>query len=335
MQIDNSFIYDFFKSHSLSPVAEDDGSIRIELEGIGGQGRGEIRAVPVIPGIAAANISLELKSCFKKTVPVKGYIEINFCLEGSYEVILSDGQVCYISDSDLSISIPERIRMAASRIPSGHYRGIAFIIKIDEANKALKESFPFLDIDLNNIEARLGSKAQYFLRGRSEVCHLFHEIETASEKLKRKLLPLKTAELLLLLLSGLLEEDEALPQFSRTVIERTRRCYSFLLNHPLERHTSKALSQKYHLAETSLRQCFKSIYGLPIGAFQKEMRIREAEKMLLSESSLSIGEIAYKCGYENQSKFASAFKSMKGKTPALYRKSCAAFASIDEDEALN
>ena len=330
MCIDTSFIYEFFSFYSFSSIKEENGIIEAHISGIGDKGEGVMRIHPVMDGIAISYIDLNLKSCFQKVEPISGFLEINYCISGSYEVVLSDNQVCYLSDSDMSLSMPEKIRLTASRVPSGSYKGIAFIIKREKADVALRKNFPFLDLNLERLESLFSEKSVYFLRGRSEICHLFHELESINPTISARYLPLKTAEMLLILLEGMIEDEEMLPQFSRTVVERTRRCYSFLLNHPIERHTSKELSAKYHLAETSLRQCFKSIYGLPIGSFQKELRIKEAEKMLREDSSISIGEVACKCGYENQSKFASAFKSVTGKTPALYRKHYATFSEGEE-----
>lgn len=48
-------------------------------------------------------------------------------------------------------------------------------------------------------------------------------------------------------------------------------------------------------------------------------RIEAAAEVLITEPHLNIGEIAYAAGYENQSKFSAAFKSVMGITPQAYR----------------
>ena len=44
-----------------------------------------------------------------------------------------------------------------------------------------------------------------------------------------------------------------------------------------------------------------------------------AAELLVSEPQLSICEVAETAGYENQSKFSAAFKSVMGVTPFAYR----------------
>lgn len=75
----------------------------------------------------------------------------------------------------------------------------------------------------------------------------------------------------------------------------------------------------FGLAESSLKRCFKSIAGASIGTFIKTKRMEAAAELLVSEPALSIGEIGSVAGYENQSKFSAAFKSVMGVTPQAYR----------------
>lgn len=51
----------------------------------------------------------------------------------------------------------------------------------------------------------------------------------------------------------------------------------------------------------------------------KEYRIRQAA-VLLRQTQATIAEIANKVGYENQSKFATAFRDVLKISPAEYRK---------------
>ncbi len=51
----------------------------------------------------------------------------------------------------------------------------------------------------------------------------------------------------------------------------------------------------------------------------KIKRIEAAAELLISEPQLSICEVAEAAGYENQSKFSAAFKSIFGMTPFAYR----------------
>lgn len=60
-------------------------------------------------------------------------------------------------------------------------------------------------------------------------------------------------------------------------------------------------------------------YGQPIGTYMKEYRIKQAA-ILLRQTQATIAEIANQVGYENQSKFATAFRDVLKIAPAEYRK---------------
>lgn len=85
------------------------------------------------------------------------------------------------------------------------------------------------------------------------------------------------------------------------------------------RPTIEELSKEYLINTASLKDTFKGIYGQPIGAYMKEYRIKQAA-VLLRQTQYTIAEVANQVGYENQSKFATAFRDVLKIAPAEYRK---------------
>ncbi len=61
------------------------------------------------------------------------------------------------------------------------------------------------------------------------------------------------------------------------------------------------------------------IFGVNFSSLVKDMRCEQACKLLLN-TNLSVSEIIYKVGYENESFFRKAFKAKYGKTPYQYSK---------------
>lgn len=88
-----------------------------------------------------------------------------------------------------------------------------------------------------------------------------------------------------------------------------------------QRHTIESLSRQFFMDSSTLKREFRQAYGLPIATYLKEYRIKKAME-LLSTTDLSIGTIATQVGYETQSKFTAAFKSMTQLSPSEYRRSC-------------
>ena len=95
--------------------------------------------------------------------------------------------------------------------------------------------------------------------------------------------------------------------------------HSLITENLSQRFTIEELSKKYLINSSALKNIFKSVYGLPIASYMKEYRIRQAAAML-RESQDSIASIARRVGYESQSKFTSAFKSVMNDLPTDYRK---------------
>lgn len=102
----------------------------------------------------------------------------------------------------------------------------------------------------------------------------------------------------------------------REVADRTR---EYILDH-LERHVTIAeLARRMHVSQTQIKVCFHRVYGLPVFTWARRCRMEEAAK-LLEETDDSVLEIAGKLGYENGSKFATAFRSVTGESPSEYRR---------------
>lgn len=102
-------------------------------------------------------------------------------------------------------------------------------------------------------------------------------------------------------------------------IQAVNEIHALLTSDLTVRYTIEELSSRFHINQTTLKTVFKTVFGQSIGGYMKEYRIKRA-KELLCHSDASISEIASKVGYENQSKFTSAFKDVTGMLPKEYRK---------------
>lgn len=78
------------------------------------------------------------------------------------------------------------------------------------------------------------------------------------------------------------------------------------------------MSKEYGISRTALKSCFKDIYGKSIASYTKVFRMQYAAVML-RDTSKKVSEIAAEVGYENQSRFAAAFKEIIGASPLKYR----------------
>ena len=78
------------------------------------------------------------------------------------------------------------------------------------------------------------------------------------------------------------------------------------------------IASKLFLSYSSFRKTFKEYTGFSPARYINEVRMSKAKEML-TNTSMSIKEIAYHVGYTNHDYFFTAFKHMTGQTPAEYR----------------
>ena len=95
--------------------------------------------------------------------------------------------------------------------------------------------------------------------------------------------------------------------------------HDYLASHLDQRITIEDLSHHFAMNSTSIKSLFKSIYGNSVAAHIKEHRMEQASRML-TDSDMSMAQIAESIGYTSQSKFTTAFKEYYGVLPTTYRK---------------
>ena len=93
-------------------------------------------------------------------------------------------------------------------------------------------------------------------------------------------------------------------------------------NNRLYRHIrtfEKIVKNYFVIYDTSMKVCFKGVYGSSIYSYMKSYRM-QAATILLRDTKDSITEIAAKMGYDNPSKFSEGFKKEFGELPSEFRK---------------
>ena len=82
--------------------------------------------------------------------------------------------------------------------------------------------------------------------------------------------------------------------------------------------TLTKLADRFHLSEAYLSWLFKEVSGENFSAYLERVRMKNAH-VLLTETTLSIDEIAKRTGYNSSDTFRKAFKRFHGITPLAYR----------------
>lgn len=285
-------------------------------------GTGQMCCYTLCDGIQLSYNTLYLESVYQKIAPRKGILQIDHCLDGCYEFKLKNNEWAFFSKGDLSIVDLGVVPFEYSRLPMKKYIGLSFFIDIARAQKSITDMFSFMNINVAQIKDVLCKKESpaLIIKSRHEIYHIMHELYTVDEKIRIPYSLLKVLELLLLL-SVITERDtRKLPSFSKHIYEAAQSCYAAITENPFDNPSIQQLAQKHGLSESSLKRCFTAMTGISIGQFIKRNRLEAAAALLCNATGMSIGEVAEKAGYWNQSKFSSAFKTYFGETPGHYKR---------------
>jgi AraC-like DNA-binding protein len=74
-----------------------------------------------------------------------------------------------------------------------------------------------------------------------------------------------------------------------------------------------------HMSYSKFRKIFKEYTGFAPSQYIQEVKITLAKEML-TNTTMSIKEIAFELGYDNSDYFFTVFRKMTGITPLSYRK---------------
>ena len=249
-------------------------------------------------------------------------ISIQHCREGRFEGEYADGEFVYLGEGDLSVNIPETSPVR-NAYPLSHYHGLNLVIGTAEAEKSLKELSGILGtkpVNLGGIRQRLG-KGNRLILFRSDPM-----IENIVSGLYCRgscgggFIRLRVLELLLYLSRAEHRESREKPYFFRNQVQAGKQIGAHLKAHPEERITLADLSKRFGIPLTSMKQCFKGVYGTSPGVYLRQYRMELAARLLLT-TSLPAAEIGLRVGYESPSKFSAVFSRQMGCTPGEYRKS--------------
>ncbi|WP_010271726.1 helix-turn-helix domain-containing protein [Paenibacillus senegalensis] len=281
-------------------------------------GRGVMTSYKVFPGIRLIYNDFQMKSCFSEFRPNAEMLTIDYCREGRIECELQNGSYMYLDEGDLQISASIRPDHTFG-FPLTEYNGITIGIYLDEALEATAALLAPFSIDLLMLREKFSKDDEFFLmRATESMRYIFSTLYT--EQIRISFLRIKIIELLLLLSSvDISVNRENRPYFPKKQVDAVKRTMEYIRQHWDQPVTLQELSQRFDISQTAMKRCFKAIYGQPVYAYIRKHRIERAAYWL-RHSDEAITNIAGRVGYSNPSKFAAAFKAVKGMSPVEYQK---------------
>ncbi|MDR6726267.1 AraC-like DNA-binding protein [Paenibacillus amylolyticus] len=128
------------------------------------------------------------------------------------------------------------------------------------------------------------------------------------------LAPLYTKEILYRLLRGSYGNELAQIAVEDSSTYRIRESIEYIIRHWEQSFRIEDLAEKARMSVSSFHRHFKEITAMSPIQFQKQMRLQEARRILLAEST-DAADVAYRVGYESASQFSREYSRMFGSPP--------------------
>lgn len=281
----------------------------------------KVTVYPVFSGIELVYYDVHMQSCDINLAKGREMLIITHCQEGRIEFEYKNGEYLYLASGDLSIQKnTENIRHRYC--PLSHYHGVSVAIDMNRVPRCFSCILDDVFVSPEELEMKFCSEKPYsIMRENISIEHIFSELYSVPENIRKGYHKVKVLELLLFL-SGLeyKGESEERRYFSRSQVTAAKEAKKYLLAHLDEHITITELADMLGISSTSLKICFKGVYGDTINGYITNCKMQKAASLLKSTDK-SVLEIAGIVGYNNGSKFAGAFRRVMNKSPNEYRKS--------------
>ncbi len=285
-------------------------------------GEGTITAYTVFPGVLLAYNDYHMSYYDSAFQTDQDVFCIDYCREGRLEYPAGKDAFSYVEAGDLKLD-RRLTHVERFEMPLSHYHGIMVAVDVPVAEQALTEEMRDFPVNVRALQQKFcPDQYPHVIHGPLSAEHIFEELYQVPEHIRTAYFKIKVLELLLCLeVLELSETPEEKPYFYKGQIEKTKAVKQYLEAHFQETFTQEQLAKQFDLPLTAMKQCFKSIYGMPIGTWMLQYRMNHAAERLLADPKISIARLAGETGYDSQSKFALAFRRVMGMSPTEYRKS--------------
>ena len=250
--------------------------------------------------------------------PTSTVMEVNHCRAGRIGWRMKDGLSLYLGEGDVSLHSMSRCTQSEIEFPLHCYEGLFFSVDLDALDANPPELMREAGVSARGVYERFCQENSAVLSACPQNASIFDGLYTIDRTILLPYARLKFQELMLVL-SRTPTPVSAPTPYKADQIAVVRQIHEELLSDLGQRRTIEELSKRYLMNPSTLKDVFKFVYGQPIAAHMKEHRLERAA-LLLRTTDDSLSEIAAQVGYESQSKFSSAFKSVYGVLPREYRK---------------
>ena len=284
-------------------------------------GEGTMTMYSVFDGVYLMFNDFHMRQCCSGFSCEESMLCIDHCREGRIEHRTDKDMLYYMEAGDMRID--RRVHHTGNmNFPLCHYHGITVGFQLESAAASFKAAMPSVSVDLELLAEKFGSRERPFVIRKNEaVERIFSDLYNVPSEIRTDYFRIKITELLIrLTMINAEERNEERPYFYSGQIEKIKTMHNLMVSDLSKSYTLDELSESFGISLSSLKSCFKGVYGSPVYSYMREYRMNYAASLLVQDSHMKINEIAALVGYDNPSKFSAAFRDTMGVTPLEYRK---------------
>ena len=276
----------------------------------------------VFPGITVIYNDIRAERVSGRHYESGSVFEINHCRRGRIEYELAEGggdEFRYLAPGDLSVSCRNDFREEAY-FPLQYYQGITILIDTGQTPGCLSCFLDDVEVRPELLMKKFDNSGRgYITRSNESIEHIFSELYSVPNEIKKGYLKVKILELLLFLSAMEPEAADETKMVSAAHARLAKEVCRYLTEQMDRKVTLNMLAETFHVSATLIKNCFKDVYGVSVYSYIRTQKMEKAAVML-RETEMQVTEIAGMLGYDNSSKFAKAFKDVQGVAPVAYRK---------------
>lgn len=149
--------------------------------------------------------------------------------------------------------------------------------------------------------------------------NMLEEYNTASIE-ESSYLRAALSSLLLFLCKRRPGKADTLPRYANSTHKVISEVTGYINTHYSEDITLESLSSLFYISPCYFSRTFKKVCGLSFTEYLNNVRIKEAQKLLLTKGT-TVKEVTEKTGFKSNAHFDRVFKAIVGASPLQYKKS--------------
>ena len=303
---------------NLQVICKDENCVVMQIKDKTGEG--VMTMYPVFEGCNVIYNDFHMEQVLSSFSPSFHLFCIDHCREGRIEWKVDNNSYTYVSAGDMQVDCREN-HSNEFYFPLKHYHGISIGFDMNCTDHGVLHLMDDFSVDLNKLKEKFCPKDKFFIiRAGAKIDRIFAELYDLPDKVRKTYVKIKIMELLLFLENiEIPDKKEERNYYYKSQVDKVKAMVKLQTEDLSTWYTLEELSKRFSFPLTSMKQCFKGIYGCSMADYMKTYRMNAAAEMLCNTDKAII-DIACALGYENPGKFSAAFKSKMGMTPSEYRK---------------